>query len=559
MPQPRSPQTEAPGRVGSPPALLACLALLACSNQSFKVLDASIEATITDPADGTLLPAGQPRSLRGRVSGGGPRSSNPPLAVWLVNGEEACAPASVDSDGVAACTFAPPVGVFDLTLEAFDGRGGLATDSIRLEGVDEAEEDPAGPSAPTLQLTPDLAVTTDTLVVVASNALDGSPVTYRYSWTVDGVAHSGTEASVDPAHTARDQSWTVRVTPSAGGVDGRATEATVDIQNSPPGAPTVHLLPEAPTAGEDALQCGVLAEADDADGDPLTYRMEWTVDGAEWPDRADSGDLASGPTSTSWTDDTIPADALTAGEWTCTARASDGDLEGAQASASVQVAERLPNACPDGNCALEFDGVDDYVEVPHDSTLDVASTGLTVEAWLFYSTIDTDCMTAVRKGVSTSPTYAYWLHKNGGPADSLHWGSWPAFTCTSWSAVRAGQWVHYAGVWDPSAGEVRTYVDGVEFCSVSVTSGIQQNSEPLRIGIDWDWGCPMHGVIDEVRISRVPRYSGRFTPSTTHTVDADTMALYTFDAYTGSTLYDRSGNGNHGLIDGATWTTSNAP
>ena len=91
------------------------------------------------------------------------------------------------------------------------------------------------------------------------------------------------------------------------------------------------------------------------------------------------------------------------------------------------------------------------------------------------------------------------------------------------------------------------------------TSAIQQNAEPLRIGIDWDWGCPMHGVIDEVRISRVPRYSGSFTPSTTHTVDADTMALYTFDAYTGSTLYDRSGNGNHGTIDGASWTTSNAP
>ena len=555
-----------PSTIGRSSLLLCCAGALACSNQSIKVLDTPIEATITDPEEGATLPAGVSRTARARVDVG----DNDPAgvqAVWLVDGGEACASAAVSADGVSSCDFAPPVGRFDLTLEAVDAQGELATDSVRLEGVADDDADPDAPSAPRVSLTPDPATTTDHLVAVPSGSVspDGSPVSYRYAWTVDGVAHTdtdGTDDTVDAVHTARDQSWTVTVTPSASGTDGPPASATVAIRNSPPDAPTVVITPDRPSAGRDALQCVVSVDATDVDGDALSYSMSWTVDGAAFPGGDDSGGEDSGLTglaTTTWPDDTIPAESLTSGEWSCAVLPHDGTDAGPTASATVTVEASFPSACPDGNCALEFDGIDDYVEVPHDSTLDVATTGLTVEAWLFYASIETDCMTAVRKGVSSSPTYAYWLHKNGGPADSLHWSSWPAFTCTSWSAVRAGQWVHYAGVWDPSSGTVRTYVNGTEFCSVAPTSAIQQNAEPLRIGIDWDWGCPMHGVIDEVRISRVPRYSGSFTPSTTHTVDADTMALYTFDAYTGSTLYDRSGNGNHGTIDGATWTTSNAP
>ena len=542
---------------------LSCLLGLACSDQSVKVLEpqAVFSVTITDPEDEATVPAGSSRAARARVelSQGATEDVD---ATWLLNGAELCATTPVDRDGLSTCAFEPPTGPFDLAVEAVAPSNAIATDTIRLEGVapdTPTEEEP--PTAPTVTLSPDPATTTDSLVAEAtgSQASDGSAVSYRFAWTVDGATHDGDAATVVAADTARDQTWTVVVTPIANGVEGPAGSAMLEIQNTPPSAPTVAVVPDAPSAGIDAMQCVLQTESLDADADPVSYRMTWTVDGATVPGSDDTGTPDATPDTTTWTDDTIPAALLTAGEWTCTVEPYDGTDEGSVASATVRVEEPLPNDCPVASCSLEFDGVDDFVEVPHDGSLDVGTTGLTVEAWLLYSTIDTDCMVGVRKGTSASASFAYWLHKNGAPVDSLYWGSWPAFTCLSWEAVRAGQWVHYAGVWDPSTNTARTYINGVAFCDEALTSPIQNNTEPLRIGIDWDWGCPMHGVIDEVRISRVARYTSAFTPSTAHTPDADTMALYSFDAYAGSTLYDRSGNGNHGVIDGAVWSTSSPP
>lgn len=543
--------------------LLPSLFSLACSDQSVKVLEGAFTVTITDPVDGATVASAQSRTARARVESARHAPSDID-AIWLLNGEELCTATPADADGLSICEFDPPQGMFDLSIEAIAPPAELATDSVRLEGTPAGPDDPSEPdrpTAPTVSISPDPAYTADPLVAEASGSemSDGSAVSYRYAWTVDGTPHGGDTATVDAAHTARDQTWIVSVTPSADGVDGPAGTASVVIRNTAPNAPILTIVPEAPSAGTDAIQCVVQTASTDADADPITYRMEWAVDGVAVASSDDTGTDSATPTTTVWPDDTIPAALLTAGEWTCTAEPHDGTDAGTTASATVTVAESFPSDCPDGSCSLEFDGINDFVEVPHDSTLDVATTGLTVEAWLFYSSLDTDCMVGVRKGTSASASFAYWLHKNGAPVDSLYWGSWPAWTCVSWSAVQAGQWVHYAGVWDPSTNRARTYVNGVEFCDEALTSPIQNNSEPLRIGIDWDWGCPMHGLIDEVRISSVARYNGTFTPTTAHTPDADTMALYSFDAYSGSTLYDRSGNGNHGVIDGAVWSTSSPP
>jgi hypothetical protein len=62
-------------------------------------------------------------------------------------------------------------------------------------------------------------------------------------------------------------------------------------------------------------------------------------------------------------------------------------------------------------------------------------------------------------------------------------------------------------------------------------------------------------VIDEVRISSTVRYTGAFVPQTSFTPDATTQALWHFDTGRGLTAFDSSGNGNHGTINGATWTT----
>jgi hypothetical protein len=127
---------------------------------------------------------------------------------------------------------------------------------------------------------------------------------------------------------------------------------------------------------------------------------------------------------------------------------------------------------------------------------------------------------------------------------------------TSFSAFAPGVWLHYAGVWDPSGGEARTYINGTLHQTSSTSAGPPADTgEPMHIGVDWDMACEMDGVIDELRVSAGARYGGGFSPPTVHVVDSDTMALYHFDEFNGLIAYDASGNGNHASIFGASWTT----
>ena len=64
---------------------------------------------------------------------------------------------------------------------------------------------------------------------------------------------------------------------------------------------------------------------------------------------------------------------------------------------------------------------------------------------------------------------------------------------------------------------------------------------------------PFHGIIDEVRISDIARYTEDFSPQKRFKPDEHTMALYHFDEGKGDLLHDSSGNGHHGKIVGAKW------
>ncbi len=475
----------------------------------------SIDVAATDPSGGTITYT----------------------YAWTRNG------APTDDDGPdvdAADTTRGEVWAVAVTAVGELQTGGTGTASVLIGNTP-----PAGTS---VLVDPDPAYTDDLLIASAEGAdPDGDPVTWTWSWTVDGVpAGPGIEV-LDGTFFARDQVVVATGTPS----DGTSTGTPVSsdplvIQNSPPGAPTVGIDPADPVAG-DTLTCRVTAPSQDADGDPVLAVTTWDVDGSPY----------TGATTTVSPGDTVDGGETQEGEvWTCTVTPDDGTDIGAPGSASVTIGARS-GACPDpdGNCALRFGGVDSYVSVPDDPSLDGGGRALTVEAWVWYDSLSTGCMTTVRKGTASSPTYDYWLHKNISPGDSLYWGSWTGFTVVTFSAVTAGSWYHYAGIYDPATSAARTYVNGTQLASATTAGTPTANDDDLRIGIDWDFGCPTLGVIDEVRISSVVRYSADFTPDITFVADADTMALYHFDTYEGTVAVDDSGNGNDGLIVNATWTT----
>ncbi len=448
---------------------------------------------------------------------------------WEINGVSAGAGSS----------FAGPFSTGDVvtcTVTPFDGLDSGAPVSSSVSFVD------GPPSVTSVIIDPDPAFTDDTLVaqVVASDP-DGDPVSLTYAWVVNGVL-VGVDPTLDGAWFSKNDVVYVEVTPNDGRNTGSvARSADRVISNTAPGSVSLILDPSAPAVG-DSLWCQH-SVASDADGDPLDYVYAWDVDGVPF----------TGTTTTGDPDDTVPAGVLAAGEtWTCEVYATDGTDDGPLASTSVTVP--AASACPGGNCALRFDGAGDYVRVPDDPTLDGGARDLTVEAWIWFDQVTSNCMTIARKGTASSSTYDYWLHKNMGPADSLYWASNSGYSVIGWSAVGPGQWYHYAGVYDAGSGSASIYLNGTQWAT-SAASTPTSNNEDVLIGMDWDSGCGMDGVIDEVRISSSVRYTGAFSPATSFSADADTLALWHFDEYTGSVVYDSSGNGNDGTVVGATWTT----
>ncbi len=185
----------------------------------------------------------------------------------------------------------------------------------------------------TVSLSPSSAYTNDTLSVSTSSSdADGDTVSYTYSWMVNSATVSTSATLSGTSSFSKGDVVQVTVTPTDGTSSGTAGTASTTILNSSPGAPTLAITPDIADAGEEELLCYVETDSSDADGDTITYTMSWTVDGVAYPDGF-SG--TSGPDTTEYPDDTVPAADTDLGEdWICTATPSDGAATGSTDTAS---------------------------------------------------------------------------------------------------------------------------------------------------------------------------------------------------------------------------------
>ena len=91
------------------------------------------------------------------------------------------------------------------------------------------------PTAPTVELTPEDPVEglDDLLcsVLIDSTDEDNDPVTYTYSWTLDGQSTSHTTDTISATLTLAGDTWACTVTPNDGIDDGQPTSETVTIRS----------------------------------------------------------------------------------------------------------------------------------------------------------------------------------------------------------------------------------------------------------------------------------------------------------------------------------------
>ena len=208
-----------------------------------------------------------------------------------------------------------------------------------------------------------------------------------------------------------------------------------------------------------------------------------------------------------------------------------------------------PRAASSGkNWALEFDRKSSYVD-PGGLTYD-GSHPITVEATVrppsshygFISGVSMLKLQLSEKGKFQWLAY----HASGTSENDVR-------SVTGNDFVEPNRQYCLASVWNGE--EMTLYVDGQK----------QHDSQPheqfpsvgkertFRVGGIPNYASSFHGLIDEVRISSIARYTEDFTPQKRFEPDEHTMALYHFDEGSGDVLKDASGNGHHGEIVGAKW------
>jgi serine/threonine protein kinase len=213
------------------------------------------------------------------------------------------------------------------------------------------------------------------------------------------------------------------------------------------------------------------------------------------------------------------------------------------------------------NWALEFDGKDDHVVV---SDFDLTSKKpLTIELLLTANSLPTRTRTIIETGYFLN---LYSLSRIYGAQMILQ----ERKSVDRKSKVAPALYVkrHVAGVFDGST--LQLFVDGVrqdndlvwwtgekEVKIAEPIDPVETNSLSRVIigGSGPEYPTPkfFHGIIDEVRISNVARYTKDYTPEKRFSKDEHTLALYHFDEGVGDVSKDSSGNNHHGKIIGAKW------
>ena len=190
-----------------------------------------------------------------------------------------------------------------------------------------------------------------------------------------------------------------------------------------------------------------------------------------------------------------------------------------------------PHEAPTGPHAIAFDGGEDCGEVDVGG-LDVPAA-FTVEAWIRGEPAPSE---QARPVVSWGGVFTLGEAFGGDTAFRVGDGA-----ATSAQTVMDGVLHHLAGTWD--GAQASLYVDGLRQAFAAGTASTDA-TDTLRVGCDADVNA-YEGLLDEVRVSKVVRYTGDFeVVAAPFAPDADTFALFHFDEGEG----EQSADAAQGLV-----------
>jgi hypothetical protein len=203
----------------------------------------------------------------------------------------------------------------------------------------------------------------------------------------------------------------------------------------------------------------------------------------------------------------------------------------------------------------------DTVIAPDSDSLDIDGTEFTMEAWVF--TTDTQNVNGVDEGIIINKEDSYEMALRAGDKFmfAIQAGAWDWF---GGGKPTMNEWHHLAVTYDGTT--TQGWIDGVaapDPTDRNTTPITPQDGDgsPFQIGHRFCCdGVPFFGIIDEVRISDVVRYTKDFAlPTTEFAPDKNTRLLWHLNEGSGTEVSDASGNKNTGKLEGGPKWVDGAP
>jgi len=221
------------------------------------------------------------------------------------------------------------------------------------------------------------------------------------------------------------------------------------------------------------------------------------------------------------------------------------------------------------NYSLSFDGVDDYVEIQNNSGFDL-SESFTI---ILFTKVNDDMqpcnqMTFIGENYQPSNNQVFFFGYNGchsscqnGSCVGLDFYETLPNVGLYASSYVSDNWTSWVATYNSETARRKIYADGV-LIGDSIMGNVYQGNSNLILGATYDYfDVSFNGKMDnfilmntdksDEQIHEILESINTCLPIIT---DNELVCNFNFNDISGDTVYDISGNANHGIINGATYS-----